>query len=77
MKRKSSLDQLDQWFASKGTSANTYFLAALAIAGLIVYLLLGDPADRYLKDSEADLAKATDSLQKAQDEYDGTFGGGS
>nr|WP_314167232.1 hypothetical protein [uncultured Campylobacter sp.] len=75
MKRKSSLDQLDQWFASKGTSANTYFLAALAIAGLIVYLLLGDPADRYLKDSEADLAKATDSLQKAQDEYDGTFGG--
>lgn len=75
MKRKSSLDQLDQWFASKGTSANTYFLAALAVACLIVYLLLGDPADRYLQDSETYLAKATNSLQKAQDEYNGPFEG--
>ncbi|WP_299186085.1 hypothetical protein [uncultured Campylobacter sp.] len=75
MKRKSSLDQLDQWFASKGTSANTYFLAALAVACLIVYLILGDPADRYLQDSETYLEKATNSLQKAQDEYNGPFEG--
>ena len=69
MKRKSSLDQLDQWFASKGTSANTYFLAALAVAFLIVFLLLNDKSNIYLQNSETTLSTAIKKLEDAQREF--------
>ena len=75
MKRKSSLDQLDQWFASKGTGANTYFLLALLVAGLLAYFVLSTYSDPYLQESEDNLNTATTKLEKAQREYDQDFGG--
>ena len=75
MKKKSSLDQLDQWFASKGTGANTYFLLALLVAGLLAYFVLSIYSDPYLQKSEDNLNTATTKLEKAQREYDQDFGG--
>ena len=75
MKRKSSLDQLDQWFASKGTGANTYFLLALLVAGLLAYFVLSTYSDPYLQESEDNLNTATTKLEKAQREYNQEFGG--
>ena len=75
MKKKSSLDQLDQWFASKGTGANTYFLIALFVAGILAYLVLSTYADPYLQKSEDNLNTATTKLEGAQKEYDQEFGG--
>ena len=75
MKRKNSLDQLDQWFASKGTGANTYFLLALLVAGLLAYFVLSTYSDPYLQESEDNLNTATTKLEKAQREYDQDFGG--
>lgn len=73
MKKKSSLDQLDQWFASKGASASTYFYIALAVAFLIVYLILSDYANSYLQNSENNLNTATTNLENAQREYEQKF----
>lgn len=75
MKKRSSLDQLDQWFASKGASANTYFYIALAVAFLIMYLILSDHADSYLQNSENNLNTATTNLENAQREYEQKFDG--
>lgn len=75
MKKRSSLDQLDQWFASKGASANTYFYIALAVAFLIMYLILSDHTDSYLQNSENNLNTATTNLENAQREYEQKFDG--
>ena len=75
MKRKSSLDQLDQWFASKGTGANTYFLLALLVAGVLAYFVLSTYSDPYLQESEDNLNTATTKLEGAQREYNQEFGG--
>jgi len=75
MKKKSSLDQLDQWFASKGNSANNYFYIALLFVGLVAYFILSQQADPYLEESETNLSTATTKLEGAQREYNEFFGG--
>ena len=75
MKKKSSLDQLDQWFASKGNSANNYFYIALLFVGLLAYFILSNYADPYLEESETNLSTATTKLEGAQREYNEFFGG--
>jgi len=75
MKKKSSLDQLDQWFASKGNSANNYFYIALLFVGLVAYFILSGYADPYLEESETNLSTATTKLEGAQREYNEFFGG--
>ena len=75
MKKKSSLDQLDQWFASKGTGASTYFYIALFIAGILAYLVLSTYSDPYLQESEDNLNTATTKLENAQKEYNQDFNG--
>ena len=75
MKKKSSLDQLDQWFASKGNSANNYFYIALLFVGLVAYFILSQQADPYLEKSETNLSTATTKLEGAQREYNEFFGG--
>lgn len=75
MKKKSSLDQLDQWFASKGNSANNYFYIALLFVGLLAYFILSQQADPYLEESETNLSTATTKLEGAQREYNEFFGG--
>ena len=75
MKKKSSLDQLDQWFASKGNSANNYFYIALLFVGVVAYLILSNYADPYLEESETNLSTATTKLEGAQREYNEFFGG--
>ena len=69
MKKKSSLDQLDQWFASKGNSANNYFYIALLFVGVVAYFILSSYADPYLEESETNLSTATTKLEGAQREY--------
>lgn len=75
MKKKSSLDQLDQWFASKGNSANNYFYIALLFVGVVAYFILSSYADPYLEESETNLSTATTKLEGAQREYNEFFGG--
>ena len=75
MKKKSSLDQLDQWFASKGNSANNYFYIALLFVGVVAYFILSGYADPYLEKSETNLSTATTKLEGAQREYNEFFGG--
>ena len=75
MKKKSSLDQLDQWFASKGNSANNYFYIALLFVGGVAYFILSNYADPYLEESETNLSTATTKLEGAQREYNEFFGG--
>ncbi|WP_298083133.1 hypothetical protein [uncultured Campylobacter sp.] len=75
MKKKSSLDQLDQWFASKGSSANNYFYIALLFVGVVAYFILSNYADPYLEESETNLSTATTKLEGAQREYNEFFGG--
>lgn len=75
MKKKSSLDQLDQWFASKGNSANNYFYIALLFVGMVAYFILSSYADPYLEESETNLSTATTKLEGAQREYNEFFGG--
>ena len=75
MKKKSSLDQLDQWFASKGNSANNYFYIALLFVGLVAYFILSQQADPSLEESETNLSTATTKLEGAQREYNEFFGG--
>ena len=75
MKKKSSLDQLDQWFASKGNSANNYFYIALLFVGVVAYFILSNYADPYLEESETNLSTATTKLEGAQREYNEFFGG--
>ena len=75
MKKKSSLDQLDQWFASKGNSANNYFYIALLFVGVVAYFILSAYADPYLEESETNLSTATTKLEGAQREYNEFFGG--
>nr|WP_314374155.1 hypothetical protein [uncultured Campylobacter sp.] len=75
MKKRSSLDQLDQWFASKGNSANNYFYIALLFVGLVAYFILSQQADPYLEKSETNLSTATTKLEGAQREYNEFFGG--
>lgn len=75
MKKKSSLDQLDQWFASKGNSANNYFYIALLFVGVVAYFILSQQADPYLEESETNLSTATTKLEGAQREYNEFFGG--
>jgi len=75
MKKKSSLDQLDQWFASKGNSANNYFYIALLFVGLVAYFILSNYADPYLEESETNLSTTTTKLEGAQREYNEFFGG--
>nr|WP_314882928.1 hypothetical protein [uncultured Campylobacter sp.] len=75
MKKKSSLDQLDQWFASKGNSANNYFYIALLFVGVVAYFILSQQADPYLEKSETNLSTATTKLEGAQREYNEFFGG--
>ena len=75
MKKKSSVDQLDQWFASKGNSANNYFYIALLFVGLVAYFILSQQADPYLEESETNLSTATTKLEGAQREYNEFFGG--
>ena len=75
MKKKSSLDQLDQWFASKGNSANNYFYIALLFVGVVAYFILSNYADPYLEKSETNLSTATTKLEGAQREYNEFFGG--
>ena len=75
MKKKSSLDQLDQWFASKGNSANNYFYIALLFVGVVSYFILSQQADPYLEKSETNLSTATTKLEGAQREYNEFFGG--
>lgn len=75
MKKKSSLDQLDQWFASKGNNANNYFYIALLFVGVVAYFILSSYADPYLEESETNLSTATTKLEGAQREYNEFFGG--
>ena len=75
MKKKSSLDQLDQWFASKGNSVNNYFYIALLFVGVVAYFILSSYADPYLEESETNLSTATTKLEGAQREYNEFFGG--
>nr|WP_314891668.1 hypothetical protein [uncultured Campylobacter sp.] len=75
MKKKSSLDQLDQWFASKGNNANNYFYIALLFVGVVAYFILSGYADPYLEESETNLSTATTKLEGAQREYNEFFGG--
>ena len=75
MKKKSSLDQLDQWFASKGNSANNYFYIALLFVGVVAYFILSGYADPYLEESETNLSTATTKLEGAQREYNEFFSG--
>ena len=75
MKKKSSLDQLDQWFASKGNSANNYFYIALLFVGVVAYFILSNYADPYLEESETNLSTATTKLEGAQREYNEFSGG--
>ena len=75
MKKKSSLDQLDQWFASKGNSVNNYFYIALLFVGVVAYFILSNYADPYLEESETNLSTATTKLEGAQREYNEFFGG--
>ena len=75
MKKKSSLDQLDQWFASEGNSANNYFYIALLFVGVVAYFILSGYADPYLEESETNLSTATTKLEGAQREYNEFFGG--
>ena len=75
MKKKSSLDQLDQWFASKGNSANNDFYIALLFVGVVAYFILSQQADPYLEKSETNLSTATTKLEGAQREYNEFFGG--
>ena len=75
MKKRSSLDQLDQWFASKGNSANNYFYIALLFVGVVAYFILSGYADPYLEESETNLSTATTKLEGAQREYNEFFGG--
>ena len=75
MKKKSSLDQLDQWFASKGNSANNYFYIALLFVGVVAYFILSTYSDPYLEESETNLSTATTKLEGAQREYNEFFGG--
>ena len=75
MKKKSSLDQLDQWFASKGNSANNYFYIALLFVGVVAYFILSQQADPYLEKCETNLSSATTKLEGAQREYNEFFGG--
>lgn len=75
MKKKNSLDQLDQWFSSKGSSASNYFYIGLFLAGLVAYFVLSGYANPYLSESESNLNSATDKLIAAQEEYTNKFNG--
>ncbi|MDA3049343.1 type 4a pilus biogenesis protein PilO [Campylobacter sp. JMF_02 ED1] len=75
MRKKGSLDQIDEWFAAKGNSANTYLYMGLALAAVIAYFALSTYSVPYLEESESNLASATDKLEKSQREYDTDFNG--
>ncbi|MDA3046374.1 hypothetical protein OFO10_04310 [Campylobacter sp. VBCF_06 NA8] len=73
MRKKGSLDQIDEWFAAKGNSANTYLYMGLALAAVIAYFALSTYSVPYLEESESNLASAAQKLEDSQREYDTDF----
>ena len=62
MKKQTTLDKIDSWFESKGSSANTYLLLALLVAGGLAYLILSPSSQEYFDKEENRLNKATKQL---------------
>ena len=75
MRKKSSLDQIDEWFAAKGNGANNYLYLGLILAAVVAYFGLSTYSTPYLEQSESNLASATDKMEKSQREYDTDFAG--
>ena len=71
MKKQTTLDKIDAWFESKGTSANTYLIAALFLAGGLAYLALSPSAQEYFDNEQSRLEKATSDLDRATNELNG------
>ena len=65
MKKQTTLDKIDSWFESKGSSANTYLLLALLVAGGLAYLILSPSSQEYFDKEENRLNKATQQLTEA------------
>ena len=59
MRKQTTLDKIDSWFESKGSSANTYLVLALFIAGALAYLALSTGAQEYFDNEQSRLNKAT------------------
>ena len=64
MRKQTTLDKIDSWFESKGSSANTYLVLALFIAGALAYLALSPSSQKYFDDEESRLRKATKQLEE-------------
>ena len=65
MKKQTTLDKIDSLFESKGSSANTYLLLALLVAGGLAYLILSPSSQEYFDKEENRLNKATQQLTEA------------
>lgn len=65
MRKQTTLDKIDAWFESKGSSANTYLLLALLVAGGLAYLILSPSSQEYFDKEENRLNKATQQLTEA------------
>lgn len=65
MRKQTTLDKIDSWFESKGSSANTYLILALFVAGALAYLALSPSAQEYFDNEQSRLNKATQDLNDA------------
>ncbi|MBP3207248.1 MAG: hypothetical protein J6M21_03195 [Campylobacter sp.] len=65
MRKQTTLDKIDSWFESKGSSANTYLVLALLVAGALAYLALSTGAQEYFDNEQSRLNKATQNLNEA------------
>ncbi|MBQ6224261.1 MAG: hypothetical protein IJJ58_03735, partial [Campylobacter sp.] len=65
MRKQTTLDKIDSWFESKGSSANTYLVLALLLSGGLAYLALSPSAQEYFDNEQSRLNKATQNLNDA------------
>lgn len=65
MRKQTTLDKIDSWFESKGSSANTYLVLALFIAGALAYLALSTGSQEYFDSEQSRLDKVTQNLNEA------------
>ena len=71
MRKQTTLDKIDSWFESKGSSANTYLLLALLLAAGIAYLALSAGSQKYFDDEQSRLNTATQKLDEATNSLNG------
>ena len=65
MRKQTTLDKIDSWFESKGSSANTYLILALFLAGGLAYLALSPSAQEYFDSEQSRLNSVTQKLDEA------------